>query len=61
VAARTDPNKRTPRAIILEPARDLAEQTAKCIKDFGKFLNPPLSSVLLIGGAGIDNGAQVRV
>jgi len=51
---------RGPRALILEPARDLAEQTAKCIVDLGKFLSPPIRSVLLIGGAGVDRGAQVK-
>ncbi|KAK3266867.1 hypothetical protein CYMTET_24541, partial [Cymbomonas tetramitiformis] len=49
---------RSPRAIILEPARDLAEQTAKCIVEFGKYLQPAIHSVLLVGG--MDSGAQSR-
>jgi len=52
---------RTPIAIILEPARDLAEQTAQCIKQFGKFLTPQVKSMLLIGGQGVDQKEQVRL
>mmetsp|Transcript_3311 Transcript_3311/g.11991 ORF Transcript_3311/g.11991 Transcript_3311/m.11991 type:complete len:739 (-) Transcript_3311:81-2297(-) len=44
-----DANK--PYAIILEPARDLAEQTHKCIVEFSKYLTAPsVRSALLIGG-----------
>jgi ATP-dependent RNA helicase DDX1 len=50
---------RTPIAIILEPARDLAEQTAQCIKQFGKYLTPQIKSMLLIGGQGVDQKEQV--
>jgi|AntRauMFilla1563_2_1112583.scaffolds.fasta_scaffold188702_1 ATP-dependent RNA helicase DDX1 len=46
-----------PRALILEPARDLAEQTAECVKAFGKHLTPPIRSVLLVGG--VDPKDQV--
>ena len=42
---------RTPKAIILEPVKELAEQTAKAITDLGKYLEgPALLSCLLIGG-----------
>lgn len=55
-----DPNRRTPIAIILEPARDLAEQTAQCIQQLGKFLTPQVKSMLLIGGQGVDQKEQVH-
>ena len=42
---------RAPRAIILEPARDLAEQTHDCIVACSKYLQAPsLSSALMVGG-----------
>ncbi|KAA6387693.1 MAG: putative ATP-dependent RNA helicase DDX1, partial [Streblomastix strix] len=41
----------SPRVIILEPARELAEQTMKAIEEISKFLPPPGIKVgLLIGG-----------
>jgi len=50
---------RIPLAIILEPTRDLAEQTHKCMVDMSAYLNsPPLKIVLLVGGS--DAGAQLR-
>eukprot|EP01026_Neomeris_dumetosa_P024663 TRINITY_DN2045_c0_g1_i7.p1 TRINITY_DN2045_c0_g1~~TRINITY_DN2045_c0_g1_i7.p1 ORF type:complete len:708 (-),score=131.19 TRINITY_DN2045_c0_g1_i7:97-2220(-) len=50
---------RKPLCIILEPARDLAEQTHNCITDFKKYLaNPSINNGLFVGG--IDGGAQVR-
>ena len=43
--------KRLPLAIILEPARDLAEQVYTAVKDMTKYISEPeLKSVLLIGG-----------
>ena len=50
---------KAPLAIILEPTRDLAEQTADFVADIAPFLSrPSLSSVLLVGGA--DGAAQNR-
>jgi len=50
---------RLPKALILEPARDLAEQTANCISHYGKYLDQPkLLSSLFVGG--VDAGAQMR-
>jgi ATP-dependent RNA helicase DDX1 len=41
-----------PMAIILEPSRELAIQTERCIEDFSKYLGAPgVSSVCLVGGA----------
>ena len=40
-----------PSAIVLEPAKDLAEQTHNAFVDFARFLrNPQLRCELLIGG-----------
>jgi ATP-dependent RNA helicase DDX1 len=44
-------SKRQPRAVILEPARDLAEQTHSCIESFKVNLtNPEIRATLLVGG-----------
>ena len=44
-----------PLVLILEPARDLAEQTSKAVSDLSKDLSaPPVHSGLLIGGSGKD-------
>jgi ATP-dependent RNA helicase DDX1 len=44
-------NQRLPLALIVEPARELAQQTSDNIKQFGRHLtNPTLKSCLLIGG-----------
>lgn len=41
-----------PMAIILEPSRELALQTERCIEDFSKYVSAPgVSSVCLVGGA----------
>jgi ATP-dependent RNA helicase DDX1 len=52
-------SERKPLCLVLEPSRDLAEQTHKCFQAYGKHLNAPaLSSVLLVGG--MDAGAQFK-
>jgi len=44
-----------PLVLILEPARDLAEQTSKAVEDLSKDLSAPaVRSGLLIGGSGKD-------
>jgi len=49
----------TPLAIVLEPSRDLAEQTYQCLNDYKKHMPPPrLATMLAVGG--VDMGAQVR-
>lgn len=49
--------KRTPRALVLEPARDLAEQVYNSCVDITKYITTPsLRSVLLVGGD--DNRKQ---
>eukprot|EP00803_Ostreobium_quekettii_P004828 evm.model.scf_578.6 EVM.evm.TU.scf_578.6 scf_578:62481-70261(+) len=51
--------ERRPLCIILEPARDLAEQTHDCITDFGKYLKAPtVANALFVGG--VDAKAQAR-
>ena len=43
--------KRRPLAIILEPARDLAEQVMQNIQEFSRYVaDPTLKTVLLVGG-----------
>uniref|UniRef100_A0A0G4F4K4 DEAD box protein 1 n=1 Tax=Chromera velia CCMP2878 TaxID=1169474 RepID=A0A0G4F4K4_9ALVE len=43
--------KRPPLCVILEPTRDLAEQTYKCMTHFGKYLDaPPVRVGLFVGG-----------
>ncbi|CAL1280444.1 unnamed protein product [Larinioides sclopetarius] len=43
--------KNAPQAIIIEPSRELAEQTLKCIQNFKKYLkDPKVRELLIIGG-----------
>jgi ATP-dependent RNA helicase DDX1 len=43
--------KRSPMALILEPARDLAEQVFNSIEDLSKYVQAPsIKSLLLVGG-----------
>jgi ATP-dependent RNA helicase DDX1 len=39
-----------PLAIVLEPVRDLAEQTYECFRQLAKPLDPPVRTALLTGG-----------
>ncbi|KAF7494753.1 ATP-dependent RNA helicase Ddx1 [Sarcoptes scabiei] len=39
-----------PKALILEPSRELAEQTHKCIENFKKYLPGEIRQCLLVGG-----------
>ena len=56
---RPRPGQRTPKAIIIEPARELAEQTHKCMIAFSKHLaNPSLKCALITGGS--DPREQMR-
>lgn len=42
---------RKPRCIVLEPSRDLAEQTTNCFNDYGRFLtHPSVKASLFVGG-----------
>eukprot|EP00439_Symbiodinium_sp_Y106_P087040 s244_g38.t1 len=51
--------KRPPLCMILEPTRDLAEQTYKCMTTFNKYLdNPTVRITLFVGG--IDEKEQFR-
>jgi ATP-dependent RNA helicase RhlE len=44
--------KRSPRALILTPTRELAAQVADSVKTYGKFL--PLRSAVIYGGVGFE-------
>lgn len=49
-----------PMAIILEPSRELALQTERCIEDFSKYVSHPgVTSVCLVGGS--DHRYQKQV
>lgn len=58
-----------PQAIIIEPSRELAEQTCTCIKNFKKYLNDPtVRELLIIGGvaakdqiSALDRGIDIVV
>ena len=39
-----------PKAIIIEPSRELAEQTYKCIETFKKYLPGQIKQLLVVGG-----------
>jgi len=50
---------RPPMCMILEPTRDLAEQTYKCVQKFSKYLEePPVKTALFVGGE--DETEQLR-
>lgn len=49
----------TPRAIVIAPTKDLAEQIFKDISGYARFvLDPPLQLVLLMGGINYDKAAN---
>ena len=59
----------TPICIILEPSRDLAEQTYRCLLDYKKYMPAPaIEAVLLVGGTDVradikalQGGAHIAV
>jgi ATP-dependent RNA helicase RhlE len=55
----TNPNKvhRTPKALILTPTRELADQVNDSVKTYGKYLS--LRSAVVYGGVGI--GPQIQM
>jgi ATP-dependent RNA helicase RhlE len=55
----TNPNKvhRTPRALILTPTRELADQVNDSVKTYGKYLS--LRSAVVYGGVGIKPQIQM--
>ncbi|MBF0331408.1 MAG: DEAD/DEAH box helicase [Candidatus Omnitrophica bacterium] len=46
--------RRTIKALVLVPTRELAMQVNSAIKDYGRNLTKPLRSALIIGGLNID-------
>ena len=49
-SANSSTNENSPKAIILEPSRELAEQTHNCIANFKKHLSGEIRQCLLVGG-----------
>ena len=48
-----------PQALIIEPSRELAEQTYEALKKFKKHLgSPPVRELLVVGGMRVDD--QIR-
>lgn len=47
------PALNAPQAIIVEPTRELAEQTAEQLRRFGAQLQPPVRLLLLVGGVNV--------
>mmetsp|Transcript_73787 Transcript_73787/g.153751 ORF Transcript_73787/g.153751 Transcript_73787/m.153751 type:complete len:825 (-) Transcript_73787:77-2551(-) len=55
----TEGKAQLPMCLILEPTRDLADQTYKCMTKFCKYLeNPPVRVGLFVGG--VDEQPQLR-
>lgn len=52
----TPSNRRTPRALILTPTRELAAQVSGSVKTYGKYL--PLRSAVVYGGVSIEPQIQ---
>lgn len=49
-------NVKAPRAVIIEPSRELAEQTLKCIQNFKEHLaDPVIYELLLVGGTSVKD------
>mmetsp|Transcript_175329 Transcript_175329/g.562407 ORF Transcript_175329/g.562407 Transcript_175329/m.562407 type:complete len:830 (-) Transcript_175329:90-2579(-) len=68
-ASAPETGKQPPMCLILEPTRDLADQTYKCMAKFSKYLeNPPVRVGLFVGGvdekpqlAQLDRGVDIVV
>jgi len=59
---RTDLSSRSPSALILEPARELAEQTHVCMETFSKYMQQPqLTNGLFVGGVNPRDQTDVRM
>ncbi|GLC38638.1 hypothetical protein PLESTB_000455000 [Pleodorina starrii] len=59
-SASTASGGRKPVCVILEPAKDLAEQTCNCFNDYAKYLAAPaLRAGLFVGG--VDTAPQLRM
>lgn len=46
-----EPVKKAPKAVIIEPSRELAEQTFNCLLAFKKYLADDIKVLLVIGGS----------
>lgn len=58
-AANSARNVKAPRAIIIEPSRELAEQTLKCIENFKQYLaDPKVNELLVVGGIAAKDQIQ---
>ena len=55
----TDKRVRTPKAIVLEPARDLAEQTHEFFRSFSRHLgDPAIQCGLFVGGTDVSKDVK---
>ena len=52
------PRRRTLRALILTPTRELAAQVGESVRTYGKYL--PLKSTVIFGGVGINPQRLLR-
>ncbi len=53
-------SSRKPVVIVLEPTRDLAQQTHEAFGTFGKYLDPKVETALLVGGLPVNGQIQVE-
>lgn len=60
--------KKAPKAVIIEPSRELAEQTYNCLQSFKKYLADEIKLLLVVGGANakdqmrqLDDGVDIVV
>ena len=59
-ASQQAPANNAPQAIIIEPSRELAEQTFTQIQKFKKYLdNPEVRELLIIGGVNVKEQTDV--
>ena len=59
MAGKVTVTKRKPLAIILEPTRELAQQTHDAIVSFMKYLPPPkIDTLLVVGGVAITTQVE---
>ncbi|GFO46712.1 ATP-dependent RNA helicase ddx1, partial [Plakobranchus ocellatus] len=59
-AANAAPASNAPQAIIIEPSRELAEQTLTQLQKFKKYIsNPEVRELLIIGGVNVRDQTEV--
>ncbi|XP_066290913.1 ATP-dependent RNA helicase DDX1-like isoform X1 [Branchiostoma lanceolatum] len=59
-SSHSKPQPNAPKALIIEPSRELAEQTLNNVKMFKKHINdPPIRELLIIGGVPVRDQLQI--